>query len=706
MANSPFLDSFERTLALSQMLAQIRERNVQRGQKRVQDTLAQAPRETAKQVATSLRDKLSADIGEKPKPGFLRQTRYKAKRAMSGIDTLDQMLSSGALDLSPDEIATLADRERARQAAAFNDVTEFSKQFGLKDEDPNTLPEERVLNDVNEVFATAKDTPTRIKLMLERGYVPRGAAEERQLNSVIGDAWQRMQPPGNEGAARDLGVSSPASLGGTVRERADAVVSRWPDPTVGAAIEQAANAKGVPYEILVAVADQESRGGANVGPSPAGAMGMFQFMPSTARQYGVNPNDPISSANGAATYLKYLFDNTPQTLPDVERWRRALTAYNGGEGATKYGAQPNPNRENQSYADEALARVGYTSSAAASPESVAGASFSDEVTVRADTRPLSQIGSELRGDATARSLIAPVIQRGDELRGSVDTLRNQRAAAIQYLAALSALPPEAPAPPPPQELTQGGQGASSLLQQLQQSGQATRGSMLPSPRVQRELLTYINNLDAQIAAAEQDFTRYRGANEEAFAAGGGRSLAPTTAPGANLTPRQQNDAFVQQAPWSPDLGAIPPEEQAKLEQLATQDPMILMDAIDSAMAPQLQAMGIDPLNPPRNPTPEQKQLLGAAGRSRAQAEQTMLANAKTPEQKLKILQRYGVTPEMKGAEIYQFIRQQMLAHKIPLSPAILQLAMSYGLEKDLPTPTQPPATFRTRSDETSLGRRK
>lgn len=68
--------------------------------------------------------------------------------------------------------------------------------------------------------------------------------------------------------------------------------------------------------------------------SPAGAAGLFQLMPATAKRFGLSlwPFDqrfqPEASATASAQYLKYLHDK-------FGSWRLALAAYNAGEGTVQ-----------------------------------------------------------------------------------------------------------------------------------------------------------------------------------------------------------------------------------------------------------------------------------------------------------------------------------------------------------------------------------
>ncbi len=79
---------------------------------------------------------------------------------------------------------------------------------------------------------------------------------------------------------------------------------------------------GVPASLLVATAYEESR----LDPgavSDAGARGLLQLMPETARQLGVNGDDPSANVLAGARYLRQLLNRYGNA-------ELALAAYNMG----------------------------------------------------------------------------------------------------------------------------------------------------------------------------------------------------------------------------------------------------------------------------------------------------------------------------------------------------------------------------------------
>ena len=83
---------------------------------------------------------------------------------------------------------------------------------------------------------------------------------------------------------------------------------------------------GLPAGLLDSVWKQESGRGKNM-TSPVGAQGHFQFMPATAKQYGLkDPNDLTESAGAAARMYADLLRQNGGDL------KRALAGYNWGQG--------------------------------------------------------------------------------------------------------------------------------------------------------------------------------------------------------------------------------------------------------------------------------------------------------------------------------------------------------------------------------------
>ncbi len=117
------------------------------------------------------------------------------------------------------------------------------------------------------------------------------------------------------------------------------------DPT----IRSVAKTYKLPHTLLHAVITAESSYDPNA-ISKAGAVGLMQLMPETAKRYGVsNRRDPKQNIYGGSRYLRYLLKLFNNDLKLV------LAAYNAGEGAVKkYGNKIPPYKETQNYVKKVI----------------------------------------------------------------------------------------------------------------------------------------------------------------------------------------------------------------------------------------------------------------------------------------------------------------------------------------------------------------
>jgi cell wall-associated NlpC family hydrolase len=141
---------------------------------------------------------------------------------------------------------------------------------------------------------------------------------------------------GGTGAAGSGAVGSGAGGGLAAITSSSPALARFND-----LFTRAGQRYGIDPAVLAAVARHESGGNASA-VSSAGARGLMQFMPGTARSLGIDPMDPAQAIDGAAHYLG-------QQLQSFGSLELALAAYNAGPGAVRrYGGVP-PYAETQQY---------------------------------------------------------------------------------------------------------------------------------------------------------------------------------------------------------------------------------------------------------------------------------------------------------------------------------------------------------------------
>lgn len=169
-----------------------------------------------------------------------------------------------------------------------------------------------------------------------------------QSQSVPAGEWGTGENinPGVAARIRPMGGTPSASLaspGFATPRRVDG----W-SPQLKQMVDAASQRFGVPRELVIAVSRAESAFRSDVS-SPAGATGLMQLMPATARGLGVTDiKDPWQNIAGGTKYLRQLLDRFDGDVTKV------IAGYNAGPNAVqKHGGIP-PYAETRTYVARVL----------------------------------------------------------------------------------------------------------------------------------------------------------------------------------------------------------------------------------------------------------------------------------------------------------------------------------------------------------------
>jgi soluble lytic murein transglycosylase-like protein len=218
-------------------------------------------------------------------------------------------------------------------------------------------------------YATAIARVTEIRERLGLPLNVRNVGNDN-FQSVLANAQNRFQqgptritrysdtvPQGQWGTGENVNASTAARIrtsGGTPSASLAGPGFETPkrvngySPQMKQMVDAASERFGVPRELVIAVSRAESAFRSDV-VSPAGATGLMQLMPATARGLGVTDiKDPWQNLAAGTKYLRQLLDRFDGDVNKV------IAGYNAGPGAVqKYGGIP-PYSETRTYVARVL----------------------------------------------------------------------------------------------------------------------------------------------------------------------------------------------------------------------------------------------------------------------------------------------------------------------------------------------------------------
>lgn len=191
-----------------------------------------------------------------------------------------------------DSSADVRIQEQAAHSASIPDITQH----------PNwvDVPEDR--------FYLHNDHESKTPEQVQRG-MEQGAIRSHEYTK---DMPYSIRP-----SQSDIDIAAPGTTASGFNPK---------DPEYLAYLRRLEQREGLPYGLLYGVMMTESNGNPNA-TSHVGAKGLFQFMPGTAKDYGIagKERDPIASADAASRYLgKWL-----RKFRDLDK---AIASYNAGPG--------------------------------------------------------------------------------------------------------------------------------------------------------------------------------------------------------------------------------------------------------------------------------------------------------------------------------------------------------------------------------------
>lgn len=244
------------------------------------------------------------------------------------MESLDTMFEQGLMT-AESYYAKKIELE-AQQAQA--DVDYYNKLIELTNKRPYEYDEDRQ----KELLKLNRELAKAVAKLEDIGLTQKELVKLTRESSEIAYAMNQLGKPSSDLATQQLSSYSQSSGQFSGLNSSDI------DYLVRKSVEY-----GVDSRLVAALISAES-GGNQSAVSPAGAIGVGQLMPETAKELGVNPYDKLQNIEGT---IKYLAQMLQRFGGDVSK---ALAAYNAGAGAVEaYNGVP-PYSETQAYVNNVM----------------------------------------------------------------------------------------------------------------------------------------------------------------------------------------------------------------------------------------------------------------------------------------------------------------------------------------------------------------
>ena len=279
----------------------------------------------------TIMDELEAKASQMDQAEAMKEMLPKAMAVLK--QKLDQALEQGDVESAQkyaaelQQLVQMAQQQQApetpsapapegiEQIAPQPMQTAQAPQQGI-DSAPSNLPEQTMAEGGIATFSSKGYVD-------EDEYQTAEEAEDAELEQLFGTGSENdfVQAVAARGKAADMHPSAGIKISGEPI-KATGKGHKYHD-----AVIEEAKRKGLPVEMALHALYKETGGlkDPENARSKAGAIGIMQLMPKTAKGLGVDPMDPVQNIQGGVSYLKQMYDKYQDP-------RLALMAYNAGPG--------------------------------------------------------------------------------------------------------------------------------------------------------------------------------------------------------------------------------------------------------------------------------------------------------------------------------------------------------------------------------------